>query len=88
MVFLAKEKFTSDEASFDRFSQTGIVSDEEVDARQTERFAERLHLVGVNLDSSSERRLKQIWIGGSHTVPSQRVQKRGKLAGLVEALSS
>lgn len=30
----------------------------------------------------------EFWIGGSHTVPPQRVQKRGKLAGLFEALSS
>src|ERR1039457_3420554 len=47
----AKEKLAGDETCLDRLAETRVVGNEEVDARQAERLAERFHLVGVDLDS-------------------------------------
>ncbi len=56
--FFAKEKLAGDETSLDRLAETRVVGNEEVDARQAERLAERFHLVGIDLDSGAEGRLK------------------------------
>src|SRR5687768_5573697 len=45
--FFAEKQLTGDQASFDRFAKAGVVSDKEIHARQTERLAEWLHLVGI-----------------------------------------
>jgi hypothetical protein len=48
--------------------------------------AARLHLVGVDLDAGSKRRLEQVRIGRCHEVPAQRVEIGGEVLGIVEAL--
>ena len=83
---LAQEQLARDQARLDRLAEAGVVGDEEVDARQPERLAQRLHLVGVDLDAGAERRLEEVRVGGRDAVPAQRVQKGGELARRVEAL--
>ena len=82
---LAKEQFAGDEAGFDGLAEAGVVGDEEVDARQAERLAQRLHLVGVDPDAGAKRRLEEVRIGSGHAVPAQRMQEGAEVAGRVEA---
>jgi hypothetical protein len=50
-----------------------IVGNEKIYARQQQGFAKRFKLVGINADAGAERSLKDFWIGGSDTIPTQRV---------------
>ena len=83
---LAQQQLARDEPGLDGLAEAGVVGDEEVDARQPERLAQRLHLVGVDLDAGAERRLEEVRVGGRDAVPAQRVQEGGELARRVEAL--
>ncbi len=83
---LAQEQLARDQARLDRLAEAGVVGDEEIDARQPERLAQRLHLVGVDLDAGAERRLEEVRVGGRDAVPAQRVEEGGELARRVEAL--
>ena len=82
----AQEQLAGDEARLDGLAEPGVVGDEEVDARQPECLAQRLHLVGVDADSGTERRLEETGIGRGDAVPAQRVQERRELPRRVEAL--
>ena len=53
-----QQQLAGDEARLDGLAEPGVVGDEEVGARQPERLAQRLHLVGVDADSGPERRLE------------------------------
>jgi len=66
---LAKKKLACNEAGLDRLSKAGVIGNEEIDARQAKRLAQRLHLVGINLYSGPEGRLKEVRIGGRNAVP-------------------
>jgi len=83
----AQQQLTGDETGFDRLAQARVVGDEEVHAREPERFAKRLHLVGVDLDARPKRRLEQVRIGGCDAAPPQRMEEGGEPARRVEALA-
>ena len=83
---LAQQQLAGDEPGLDRLAEARVVGDEEVDARQAQRLAQRLHLVGVDLDAGAERRLEEVRIGRGDAVPAERVQERRELARVVEAL--
>ena len=82
---LSKQQLAGDETRFDGLAEAGVVGDEEVDARHSERLSERLHLVGVNLDARPERRLEEVRIGRGDAVPAQGVQEGAEVAWWVEA---
>ena len=67
---LAQQQLPCDEARFDGLPQAGIIGNEQIDPGQFERLAERLHLIGIDLDPGPERRLEEIRIGGSDAVPA------------------
>ena len=83
---LAQEQLAGDQAGLDRLAEASVVGNEEVHAREPERLAQRLHLVGVDLDAGAERRLEEVRVGGRDAVPAQGVQEGGELARRVEAL--
>ena len=83
--FLAQQQFAGDEAGLDGLAEAGVVGDEQVHPREAKRLAQRLHLVGVDLDAGTERRLEQVRIGGRDAIPAQRVQECAEVAGRVEA---
>ena len=58
---LAQEQFAGDEAGLDGLAQADVVGDEQVHARQPERLAQGLELVGVEANAGSERRLEEAW---------------------------
>src|SRR5262249_18387716 len=82
----SKEQLARYETCFDRLSKAGVVRDEEVDARQAQGLAQRLHLVRVNFDPSAKGRLEEIRIGCGHAVPAQGVEKGREPSRRVEAL--
>ena len=82
---LAKQQLTSDETGLDGLAQARVVGDEEIHARQAQRLAQRFHLVGVDLDAGSKRRLEKIRVGGGDAVPAQGVQEGAEVTGRVEA---
>ena len=82
---LAKQQLTSDETGLDGLAQARVVGDKEIHARQAQRLAQRLHLVGVDLDAGSKRRLEEIRVGGGDAAPAQGVQEGAEVTGRVEA---
>ena len=82
---IAKRPRQRSPAGLDGLAEAGVVGDEEMDAGHPERLAERLHLVGVDLDAGAERRLEEVRIGGGDAVPAKGVEERTEIAGRVEA---
>jgi hypothetical protein len=83
---LAQEQLARDEAGFDRLPQTSVIGDEEVDAGQTQRLSQRLHLIGVDLDAGSEWRLEKVRISGRDAIPPQRMEEGRELPGRIKPL--
>ena len=77
---LAQQQLARDEAGLDGLAQAGVVGDEEIHARQPEGLAQGLHLVGVDLDAGSKRRLEEVGVGGGDAVPAQGVQEGAEVA--------
>jgi hypothetical protein len=71
---LPHEELADDEARFDRLSEADVVGDEEPDAGHPERLAERLELVGLDLDAGAERGLHEARVGGGDAVPAEGVE--------------
>ncbi len=84
-ALLAQQQLARDQPRLDRLAETGVIGDEEVHAREPQRLAQRLHLVGVDLDPRSERRLEQVRVGRRDGAPPQRVEERRELSRIVEA---
>ena len=80
----AQQQLTGDEPRLDGLAEPGVVCNKQVDPRQPQRLAERLHLVGVDPDAGPKGRLEEIGVRGGHAVPAQRVQERRELARIVE----
>jgi hypothetical protein len=51
---LPEQQFSCDEPGFDSLAEADVVGNKEVNARELERFAQRLQLVGFDLDASAE----------------------------------
>ena len=85
---LAQQQLAGDEAGLDGLAEAGVVGDEQVHAGEAKRLAQRLHLVGVDLDAGPERRLEEVRVGGRDAVPAQGVQERAEVARRVEALGA
>ena len=81
-----KKELGGDQAGFDGFSETDVVGDEEIDSGKAERLAEGFELVGVELDSGSERRLEEVGIGGCDAVPPEGVEERREILPGIEAV--
>ena len=56
---LPEEELLRDQARLDGLAKTRVIGNEEVDAGQLKRLAQGLHLVGVNLDTRTKRRLQE-----------------------------
>ena len=82
----AQQKLAGDQPGLDRLAEPDVVGDEQIDARQAERLAQGLELVGVDADAGAERRLEKIGVGGGNAVPQQRPQIRRKQRWFVEPL--
>jgi hypothetical protein len=89
---LPQQQLLQHEPGLDRLSETDVVRDEQVRARQLQRLLQRRELVIHELDARAERRLEEPRIGGGDRVPSERVQVgrevmwRVELAHLTEAM--
>ena len=82
----AQQQFARNEPGFDGLAKPDVVGDEQVNARQSERLAQWVELVGVDADAGAERRLKEIRVGCRHAVPRQRAEIGREQRRIVEAL--
>ena len=57
---LPHQQLADNEAGLDRLAEADVVRDEQVDAREQQRLAQRLELVGVDADARAVRRLEQL----------------------------
>ena len=85
-AFRRRSSSRGNEARLDGLAEPGVIGDEEVDPRQPEGLAQRLHLVGVEPDAGTKGRLEEIRIGCGDAVPAQGVQERREAAWRVEPL--
>lgn len=84
---LAHDHFAEDEAGFNRFAESNVVGDKEVDARHLERFFQRLQLVGHDLDTRAMRGLEKSRVRGGYEVPAERVEVSREDVWRVEPLA-
>ncbi len=84
LALLAQQQLAGNQPGLDRLAETSVVRDEQIHTREPQRLAKRLHLIGVDLDPCTERRLEQIRIGRGDRSPAQRIEERGELPRLVE----
>ena len=82
----ALDQFSSDQAGFDGLAEPRVVGDEEIDAGQQQRLAQRFHLVGVDTDTGPKRGLEQVRVRRGGAVPTQGVVEGGELARRIETL--
>ena len=82
---LAQQQLARDQARLDRLAETGVISDEQVHAREPERLPQRLHLVSIDPDPSAKWRLEQVRVGCGDRAPPQRVEEGGEQTRVVEA---
>src|SRR5690606_11485935 len=85
---LAELQFAGDQTRLDRFAQANVMSDEQVDPRQQQRFAQRFELISVQPDAGAKWRLEQLRVSGRDAVPLQRVEVGGKHPRIVKTLRS
>ena len=78
-----EQELTCDQARFDRLAEADIVRNQQVDARQTQRFAQREKLVGIEPDPRAEWRLKQVTVSGCRGSPSNCPDVRRQDVGAV-----
>jgi len=78
-----QQQLAQDQSGFDRLAEADIVGDQQVDARQPERLAQRQQLIGFEPDAGAERRLQQLAVRRGRRVPFQRPQIRGENRGAV-----
>ena len=81
----AQQQLSGDESGLHGLAEAHIVGDEEINARQSQRLAQRVELICVDPNACAKRCLKEARIGRRHAVPRQGAQVRGEQGGIVEA---
>ena len=81
---LAQQELAQDQPALDRLAEPDIVGDQQVDARQLQRLAQRLELIVLEADAGPERRLKEARIGRRDAAPAHRAGIGGKQFRIVE----
>ena len=72
---LAQQQLAGDQPGLDGLAQADVVGDEQVHARQPQRLAQRLQLVGVDPDAGAERRLEEARVGRGDAVPAKGMEE-------------
>ena len=81
----SEQHFSQDEARLDRLAGAPVVGDQQVDARQPERLAERQELIGIEADSRAEGGLEEVAVGGGRRAPADRAEVGREHLGVVSA---
>lgn len=69
---LAQQELAGDESCLDGLAEADVVGDEEVHARKEESLAQRLELVGVELNAGAKGRLEELRVGRRDSIPPDR----------------
>ena len=81
----SQQQLARDQARLDRLAEADVVGDQQVDARQPQRLAQRQQLVGVEPDAGTERGLQKIAVGSRGGAPTNCAQVRRKNLRTVRA---
>ena len=81
-----QQQLAQDQAGLDRFPETDVIGDKQVDPRQQKRLAQRFQLVGIEADARSEWRLKEARVRRRNTAPAHRPGVGGEELWIIEAL--
>ncbi len=84
---MSQEHFLDDESRFDRFAETDVVGDQQVDARHVERANDRVELVVFERDAGAKRGLERLAVGRRDRAPANGVEKRVQAIRVVEAVA-
>jgi hypothetical protein len=79
LAFLRSRSSRVNQPRLDRLAQACVIRNEKTDTRQSKRLTQGLHLVGINLDSGPEWRLKEVRVRRRDAVPPQGVDKRREM---------
>jgi len=74
----AQEQFANNEPGLDGFSQPDVIGNQEVDAREAERLAQRKQLIGVEPDACAKWRLQQIAVACGRRIPANDANMGGE----------
>jgi len=86
--FFAEQKLAGNESGLNGLSESDIVGNKEVYARQPQCFAERFKLVVLNADTCSERSLQQGRVRRRDTIPAKSVHVCSEKRRIVELTST
>ena len=75
------------EPGLDRLSESDIVGDQQIDAGQPERLAQRQELIGIEPDAGAKRRLQQVAIRRGRGVPFEGAEIGGKDRRVIGAVA-
>ena len=73
-----QQQLARDKPRLDRLAEPNIVRDQEVDAGEAQRLAERQKLIGVEPNARPKRRLQEIAVSGCRRSPSYGAKVRGQ----------
>ena len=79
-----QQQLAGNQPGFDGLAEAHIITDEQIDTRQQQRFTQRLQLIRLQANPGPERRLKAIRIGRGQAIPAQSMQIGGKPGGGIE----
>ncbi len=83
---VAQDQFLSDEAGLDRLAEADIVGDQQVDARHLDGAYDRIELVILNSDATTERGLQGAHVGGRDRAPAHGIEEGVQDDGIIEAI--
>ena len=84
---MTKEQLLHDEARLDGLAEADVVGDQQCRSRHPQRADQRLELVVLDRDAAPEGRLQRALVGTRHGAPTDGVEVRVELLGIVEAVS-
>ena len=66
------------------FAEADVIGNEEIHARQPQRFPQWFELVGIEPDARTEGGLQEARVGGSDAVPAEGIEIGGEVLGRIE----
>lgn len=71
---VTEEELAYDEACLDRLAEPHIIGDQQIDARQSKSFGERLEFIGLEPNASPDGSFEEAWTASGHSVPAGPAQ--------------
>ncbi|MCY1183086.1 hypothetical protein D3C76_721190 [compost metagenome] len=72
---MAKQHLLDDQACFDRFAETYVIGDQQIDTRHIDRTYKRIQLKVLEAHTATKRRLEEATISISSSPPAYGIKK-------------